>query len=280
MIPHRAGLVLLLTLGACSASPTSREDLEPLFRALETGSTADALAADESLSSSYEDSHLPRLEKALDAAPVRTLQLISELSTQGSARMFLDRLPYLLESKDPEVARMAAVATGLRRMKEATTPLLQHLEEPTVMRALGRIWTQSLEAPPLPRSEEIHRLTVLAVAHRQTMGPNPNPAACEAMLSVMTDAELSDFLSKHSAEKFPARHLCDEAVRRTGFDADKGLRVHESLLSSPDVGLVASILETSPFPLTESRVRSFLRDDRPVSPGVSLGDVAARRLRR
>jgi hypothetical protein len=280
MIPTRAAFLFVLALGIWSATPTSREDAEMLFRVLEAGSPAEALAADESLSTAYDDAHLVRLEKALDAAPARTLQLVGELSTQGSARMLLNRLPYLLESKDPEVARMAAVAAGLRRLKEATTPLLQHLEEPHALRALGRIWTQAPDAQPLPRSEEIHRLTVLAVAHRQTMGASPTLAACETMLLVMTEAELSDFLSKHAAEKFSARHLCDEAVRRTGFDADKGLLIHEALLSSPDAGLVAAILETSPFPLREGLIRRFLSDERLVSPGVRVGDFAARRLRR
>src|SRR6188508_1698543 len=112
--------VLLLALAACSSSP----DVEPLFHTLEKGTPAEAMAAGEKLAEVYEDTDLPRLEKALDAAPVRTLQLIGELTSGGSAKLLIDRLSYLLEAKDRETARMAAVSAGLRRLKEATPSLL------------------------------------------------------------------------------------------------------------------------------------------------------------
>jgi|SRR6185295_11514479 len=270
--------LLLLALAACSTPP--REDLEPLFRALESGSAAEAMAAGEKLAAAYDDADLPRLTKALDAAPVRTLQLIGELSSDGSAKLLVDRLSYLLESKDPETARMAAVAAGLRRLKETTSSLLHHPEEAPVIRALGRIWAQGMDAHPLPRPEEIDRLTVLAVAHRQAMGGSQTLEACETMLAVMTESELADFLAKHSADKFAARHLCDEAVRRPGFDAEKGLQVHEALLSNPDLALVGSILASSPFPLREELVRGFLKDERSTPKGARLSDLAAKRLAR
>src|SRR5437764_15464323 len=76
--------IFVVLLAACSGA-APREAAEPLFRALEIGSPAEALAAGEKLASVYDDSELPRLAKALDAAPVRTLQLIGELSTDGSA---------------------------------------------------------------------------------------------------------------------------------------------------------------------------------------------------
>jgi hypothetical protein len=270
--------LLLLALAACSSPP--REDIEPLFRALESGSAAEAMTAGEKLAAAYDDADLPRLTRALDTAPVRTLQLISELSTDGSAKLLVDRLSYLLESKDRETARMAAVASGLRRLKEATAALLHHPEEAPVIRALGRIWYQGLDAPPLPRAEEIDRLTVLAVAHRQAMGAGATLEACETMLSVMTEPELADFLAKHSADKFPARHLCDEAARRPGFDAEKGLHLHEALLSNPDPALVGGILASSPFPLREELVRGFLKDERTTPKGARLSDLAAKRLAR
>ena len=269
--------VLLLTLAACASAP--REDVAPLFRALETGTPAEALAACEKLAASYDDEELPRLTRALDAAPVRTLMLLGELSTEGSGKLLVDRLSYLLESKDREVARMAAVAAGLRRLKGATSALLHHPEEAPVVRALGRIWSQALDAPPLPRAEEIDRLTVLAIAHRQAMGASATLEACEAMLSVMTASELTDFLSKHSADKFASRHLCEEAARRPGFDAEKGLHVHEALLSSPDPVLVATILSSSPFPIREELVRSFFKDTRVTPKGEKISDIAAMRLR-
>jgi hypothetical protein len=278
MTTARSSFLLVLTLAAFSSAPP-REDLEPLFRALETGTVAEAMTAGEKLATLSEDGDLPRLEKALDAAPVRALQLIGDLSTECSATLLLNHLSYLLESKDPEAARMAAVTAGLRRLKGATAALLHHPEEPAVIRALGRIWAQTLESPPLPRAEEIDRLTVFAVTHRQAMGPGSTLESCEAMLSVMTEAELTDFLAKHSADKFFSRHLCDEALRRAGFDAEKGLRIHEALLSNPDVALVASILETSPFPLREELVRGFLKDERAAKKGVPLSEIAARRLK-
>ena len=57
-------------------------------------------------------------------------------------------------------------------------------------------------------------------------------------------------------------------------------RIHEALLQSPDVGFVAGILESSPFPLREELVKSFLNDDRTVREGVRLKDIAAARLKR
>ena len=278
MTTARSSLSLLLILASCSTAP--REDVEPLFSTLEKGTVAEAMAAGEKLAAIYEDADLPRLEKALDAAPVRTLTLMGELTTDGSAKLLLDRLSYLLESKDRETVRMAAVTSGLRRLKGATAALLHHPEDPAVIRALGRIWAQTLDAPALPRPEEIDRLTVLAVAHRQTMSPGGTLEACEAMLAVMIDTELADFLGKHSADRFPARNLCDDAVRRPNFDAEKGLRVHEALLSSPDAGLVAAILGTSPFPLRPELVRGFLKDPRTTTNGVKLSDVAEKRLNR
>jgi len=277
---RNSALFLGLWVWAMGCSSGPREDVEPLFHTLETGTVAEAMAASEKLESIYEDGDLPRLEKALDVAPVRTLTLIGELTTDGSAKLLLDRLPYLLEAKDPETARMAAVTAGLRRLKGATAALLHHPEEPPVIRALGRIWAQTLDAPALPRAEEIDRLTVLAVAHRQTMDVGGTIEACEAMLSVMIESELRDFLKKHSADRFPARRLCDDAVRRPGFDAEKGLRVHEALLASPDAGLVAAILTSSPFPLREELVRGFLKDPRTTTNGVKLSEVAEKRLNR
>jgi hypothetical protein len=277
MTTARSSVLLTLLLAACSGAPP-REDVEPLFRALESGSAAEALAAGEKLAAVYDDEDLPRLAKALDAAPIRTLQLIGELMTPGSAKLLVDRLPYLLESKDQETARMAAVAAGLRRTKEATDSLLHHPEDPAVIRALGRIWAQGLDAPQLPRAEEIDRLTVLAVVHRQAMGARSSVESCEAMLSVMTAPELADFLSKHSGSKFASRYLCEEAVRRPGFDEDKGLRIHEAMLASPDPIVVATILSSSPFPLRPELVRSFLKDTRETGKGEKIGDIAARRL--
>ncbi|HZE96482.1 MAG TPA: hypothetical protein VE981_05620 [Planctomycetota bacterium] len=272
--------IALLALAACSSPAPTAEEIEPLFRSLEAGNPIEAMAATEKLVAVYDDARLPRLEKALDAAPVRTLQLLGELSTDGSAKLLVSRLSYLLESKDAETVRMASVAAGLRRLKPATGALLHHPEASAVVRALGRIWEQDLDSGPLPREEEIDRLTVLAVVHRQAMGANPTIEACEAMLSVMSADELASFLSRNARDKFHARRLVDEAARRPGFDADKGLRIHEALLSNPDVELVAGILESSPFPLGEPAVHALEQDERATSAGLKIGDLAAKRARR
>ena len=278
MTMARSGVLLALLLAACSAPSPADQDVEPLFRALETGSPTEAIDASEKLVAAYDDSELPRLTKALDAAPGRTLQLISELSTEGSAKLLVDRLPYLMESKDQDTARMAAVAAGLRRLRAATAALLHHPEDPAAVRALGRIWSQTLDAPALPRAEEIDRLTVFAVAHRQAMGPVATSEACEAMLSVMTAAELTNFLAKHAGDKFASRKMVEEAAHHPAFDAEKGLRIHEALLASPDADLVATILSTSPFPLREDLVRGLLEDNRRTDAGIRIGDLARKRL--
>jgi hypothetical protein len=264
-------MILILACGCSASAPT--EDLEPLFRTLDQGTPAQAFDASEMLAALYDDSCLSLLEKALEVVPARALQLIGDLPTEGSAALLLRRFPGLLESKEPEVVRMAIVAAGLRKLRGATALLLERAEDPAAMRALGRIWAQPLEAPPLPRRDEIDRLTVLALSHRQAMGGTTSVEACETMLATMTRSELAEFLGKHAAERFFARRPCDEAVRRRGFDPGKGLLVHEALLSNPDVDLVAAILESSPFPLPEDLVRGFLNDER-------FRAVAARRLKR
>jgi hypothetical protein len=100
------------------------------------------------------------------------------------------------------------------------------------------------------------------------------------MLSVMTGEELRSWLGKHAGDKFASRRLCDQAVRRPGFDADKGLLIHEALLANPDAELVAAILDSSPFPLPEEAVRKLLKDARTIPGGTTVGQAAEKRLRR
>jgi len=277
---------LLAALAACSGAPppAPREDPAPLFRTVETGTPVEAMEACARLARDWDDAWLPRLEKLLDGPPrprARALQLAGDLRGEASARLLLARLPSLLESPDAETARLAAVAAGLRKLRDATAPLLSYHErsgDPAALRALGRAWSQGLQSPPLPRAAEIERLGVLALAHRLAMGPDATPEACEAMLRAMTRPELEDFLGSHAADRFPSRRLCDRAVRRKDFDPEKGARVHEALLSSPDLELVSEILETSPHPLRPEIVRSFLDDRREAKEGWLLCDAAAARL--
>jgi hypothetical protein len=275
----RAAWILLVS--ACASATPPAEDLEPLFAKVEKGTAAEALEASGELASKYDDAWAGRLGTLLDRVPLRALPLISELSTEGSAKLLLEKLPALLASGTEGVPRAAVVAAGLRKLRPASPAILDYLEktgEGAALRALGRIGERKLDDPALPKKEEVERLTTLAVVHRLTMSVDGPPEACEAMLRIMTRAELEDFLGKHAAEKFAARKACDQAVRRRGFDPEKGARIHEALLSSPDLELVAGILETSPHALREPIVRGFLDDRRAVREGTLVCDAAAARL--
>lgn len=275
-----------LFLAACMAAqePPGRDDPEPLFRAIETGSALEALEASGKLAKAFDDSLVPRLARLLDASPrvaARGLQLAGELETAGSAKLLLERLPRLLESEDADLARAAAVTAGLRRLRPATDPVLAwygRSDDPAALRALGRIWERRLADPPLPRAEEIPRLAVLTLLHRLSTTAAASVESCEAMLRVMTRAELEDFLGKHAGDRFHARALCERAARRKGFDPEKGARIHEALLRNPDLELVAEILAASPHRLREALVRGFLDDRRPAKDDLLLCDLAATRL--
>lgn len=264
---------LLLTL-----APQAGADAEPLFKALETGGAIEALEASAKLAKAFDDSLLPRLEKTLDLVPLRALQLIGELKTEGSAKLLLDRLPKLLESKAADVPRMAQVACGLRRLRAATPLLLERLEDKAALRALGRIWDRALDDPPLPRKDEIERLQVLLLVHKTAVGAATSPEAVEAMLRIQAKDELEEFLARHAKDRFFARKACDEAVRKKGFDPKKGALVHEALLASPDADLVAGILESTPFELKAAAVRALLKDERKTSDGRLLRELASKRL--
>jgi len=276
----RSAAATFLLLAACGAAPP-REDLEPLFARVETGTAAEALEASAELAAKVDDAWLPRLGILLERAPLRALPLVGDLATEGSARLLLERLPGLLGSPTGGVPRAAVVAAGLRRLRAAAPLVMDHLErtgDPAAIRALGRIWERGLDDPPLAKADEVERLTALAVLHRLSTGIDAAPESVEAMLRTMTRGELEDFLGKHAAERFPARRLCDQAVRRRGFDPGKGARIHEALLRSPDLELVAGILDTSPHALPEPVVRAFLSDRRPAREGTLLCDAAAARL--
>jgi hypothetical protein len=279
MTTARSSLPLLLAFAACAAGdPQVAPETEELFKAVETAKPMEALDASARLARAFDDSMLLRLARTLDAVPLRALQLIGELQTDGSARLLLERLPGLLASKEADVPRMAQVACGLRKLRGATPLLIERTGDKAALRALGRIWERGLDDPPLPRAEEIGRLTVLALVHKAAMGTTPSLEAVEAMLKIQARDELDDYLAKHAKDKFFARRFCDEAVRKRGFDPKKGARVHEALLASPDPDLVAGILETSPFDLAPQAVRALLKDERARHDGRKLRDLASKRL--
>jgi hypothetical protein len=264
-------------LSACS-EPQVAPEIEDLFKTIETGKPMEALDASARLAKSFDDSMIPRLSRSLEAAPLRALQLVGDLKTEGSAKLLLERLPKLLDSKEPDVPRMAEVACGLRKLRGATPLLLERLEDKAALRALSRIWERSLDDPPLPRKDEIDRLSALMLIHKTAMGATTSLEAVEAMLRIQTKDELEDFLAKRAQDKFFARRFCDESVRKKGFDPKKGARVHEALLANPDVELVAGILESSPFELKPDAVRALLKDERATSDGRKIARLAAKRL--
>ncbi len=279
MMTAPSSLALALALAACGApEPQVAPETEALFNTLETGTPMQALDASAKLSKAFDDSMLPRLGKSLDAVPLRALQLIGDLQTDGSATLLLERLPKLLPSKAADVPRMAQVACGLRRLRGATPLLLERLEDKAALRALGRIWERSFDDPELPRKDEIERLQVLMLVHKTAMGASTSLEAVEAMLRIQAKDELDEFLAKHAKDRFFARRSCDEAVRRKGFDPKKGARVHEALLASPDAELVAGILETTPFEIRPDAVRALLKDERKTADGRKLRELASKRL--
>ena len=269
-----SSLLLALALSRPQAGP----ETEALFQAVESGGPKEAFEASAKLARAFDDALLPRLAKALEAAPPRALQLIGELQTDGSAKLLLERLPRLLESKTADVPRMAQVACGLRRLRGATPLLLERLEDRAALRALGRIWDRALDDPPLPRKDEIERLQVLMLVHKTAIGVAPSPEAVEALLRIQAKDELEDFLARHAKDRFFARKSCDEAARKKGFDPKKGALVHTALLANPDADLVAGILESTPFELKAEAVRPLLKDERKTSDGRKLGDLASKRL--
>src|SRR5437867_937535 len=88
---------------ACSTEPQVAPETEELFKTLETAKPMEALDAAARLAKTFDDAMLPRLAKTLDAVPLRALQLLGDLQTAGSAKLLLERLPKLLESKEPDV---------------------------------------------------------------------------------------------------------------------------------------------------------------------------------
>ena len=269
------GAAAALGFGRAAGTP---QDPEQLFGTLETGSPVEALEASARLVGLYDDTMQPRLEKLLGARPLRALQLLGELPTPGSAKLLLGRLPGLLASPDPEVVRMAEVASGLRRLRGATGPLLERTGDKAALRALGRIWDRKAGDPALERADEIDRLSTLALVHRISMGAESSVESCEAMLRTMTGEELDDFVAKHAKDRFYARRFCDEAVRRKGFDPKKGARLHEAFLGNTDADLVGGILDSSPFELPPEAVRALLGDERKTSQGRTVGELARKRL--
>jgi hypothetical protein len=160
-----------------------------------------------------------------------------------------------------------------RRAKEATDPILTYFEatdDSSALRALGRIWEGGGESPL--------RTAVLVVAHSLAMSPAASHDSTGALLRVMSDQELDDFLAKWVPEKFDSRELVIAAAGEKTFDRARGMKIHQAFLKSPDPAVVATILWRSPHKLDPAAVRPLLDDERVTTEGAKVCDHAAARL--
>jgi hypothetical protein len=267
------------------AKAARREHVEELFLVLERESPRLALAVIPTLAGFVGEEHLPRLDGYLagqdETLAGRALFLIGE-SRFGAALLEKHAEKWLAT----KLARVTLHALGACRVKSATEMVRRHYEEKVddaALRCLGRIWEQKLDAKPLAREEERERLKTFLVLHRLTMISAPTAESAEAMLRVMTGAELDEFLRKQAPEKFASREFVAKAAAARGFEKAKGARIHAALLASPDPNLAAWILWTTPFTLDKAAVAALLEKDAPVGhpdlpKEAKLCDYAAVRL--
>jgi len=289
-----AGLLLLLA-GACAGAPdpvlvrlrqgeapeSLRYDKNPIWTA-EIGealaadrpwkSDADALAAIAYYAANAGPERLPQIEALLTADKPETCMrglLVARLSPlDGTRDLLVAHAAKLLDPARPAVAHVALGAMAARRAREATEAILGYYEatdDAAALRALGRIWEGAGDHPL--------RTAVHLLAHRLTLSKAAGPESADALLRVMSDAELVEFLSKWAGEEFGARHLVVAAAGAKDFPAPHGEKVHQAFLANPDGKLVAAILLTSRRRLDPAAVRALLGDERE-----GVAEAAAARL--
>ncbi len=263
------------------ASKADRRHVDALFLVLERDKTPEnALAAIAGLAPLLSADDLPKLDALLGGAdPTRVLILLRQARLGGAVPLLEKHAAELLASK--AAARVALGTLGALRVRGATQPVLDYLgsdDDDAAYKALGRLWEQKLDAPALAREDERTRLTVLIHVVRPAM-VGGDGAACDAMLRIMTRAELDELLAKNAKDRFKARAAMAEACARESFDAKKGAMVHAALLANPDADVVAFILWSSPHVLD---VRVLLGDERAAKlrgqPDARVCDYAAARL--
>jgi len=282
------GSAVLLLVGACASPPDPAAD--PVLDRLRAGeaprelqydknpvwtaeiaealrenrpwkSDRDAFAAIVYFAANLGHDHLPVVEGLLRSeVPESRMRglLIARLCTAIEILDLLNRYAAeLLDSAKPEIARVALGAMGHRRAQGATEAILDYFEasdDPAALRALGRIWEGAGESPL--------RTAVHLVAHKLTMSPAATHESAEALLRVMSDPELEEFLSKWAGDKFPARTLAVASAGAKDFPSARGRKVHEAFLANPDGDLVAALLLTSPHRLDRAAVVPLLGDER------------------
>lgn len=240
-------------------------------------SDTDAFAAIVHFASQAGPEQLPIIESLLtDPKPERRMRglLIARVSpSQETLDLLVRYAGALLDAATPEVARVAVGAMGHRRARGCTEAVLGYYEaadEPAALRALGRIWEGAGDDPL--------RTAVLVVAHSLAMSPASTEISADAMLRVMTDTELAEFLDKWARESFGSRNHVIAATGKKDFNSARGKRIHEAFLKSPDPALVTTILWRSPHKLDPAAVSGLLDDERVAESGAKVCDHAAARL--
>ena len=277
---------VLAKLRAGEAPPELRYDKNPVWTA-EIGA---ALSEDRPWKSP-EDALLAVAHFAKNSGPDQ-LSVIEGLMTSDKSErrmrgIFIARLSPLDETRDllvrhakplldaanVAVAKVALGAMGHRRARAATEAILDYFEatdDPSALRALGRIWEGG--------GDGAMRTAVHLIAHTLTMGPAASAESADALLRVMSDAEVAEFLEKWVPEKFASRELVVAAAGAKGFDGARGRKIHAAFLKSPDPALVTTILWTSPHKLDPAAVSPLLDDERVAGKGAKVCDFAAARL--
>lgn len=264
----------------------TRKHTDGLFLLFEKGAPPDALGAVFALAAMLEEGDLPRVEGYLTgadrAAAIRAFLLLGE--ARLGAALVEKHAPSFLKAR--EQPRPVLHAIGVLRARGATTAVLDYFgetDDAAALRCLGRIWEQRIGARAPAKDDERTRLTVLLLLHRLTMTIAPSPESAEAMLRVMTEKELTDFLAKFAAEKFAGRGIVSDVAGDPKFDRAKGARVHSALITGPDHDLAARILWTTPHSLDETALVALLESIDPIAdPDLPketlLRDYAALRL--
>jgi hypothetical protein len=204
---------------------------------------------------------------------MRGLFIVRMSRDDATLAPLLRNLPNLLHPGTVTVARVALGALGQRGVRTATEAILDYYEatdDPLALRALGRIWQNGGEDPL--------RTAVLILVHAEAMGPSSSEAAVGAMLRIMNEPELDEFLAKWVPETFPGRTHVILAAGEKGFDAGRGAKIHGAFLKSPDPVIVSTVLWRSPHRLDAAAVRALLGDDRIGETGARVCDYAAARL--
>jgi hypothetical protein len=240
-------------------------------------SDADAFGALLHFATHAGPAEIPAIEALLaDPKPAQRMRglLILRLSPGTETRELLERRAAgVLDPSSRDVAAVALGAMGYRKARGATEAILNYLDatdEPAALAALGRIWEGA--------GEDALRTAVLLVAHSQAMSPSGTTESVGALLRVMTDAELEDFIAKWVPERFGSRAHVVAVAGDKQFNRARGRRLHEAFLKSPDADLVVTILWTSPHRLDAAAVKPLLANEAATEGGARVCDYAAARL--